>query len=166
MLETEYYLINGQKLISRLLPSQRINNLYHQGDGSVERVPFDPDQRLVGKIQTGKVVFETDQGDDTALAPDEIEIQVLATGLNRDDVAAISGTELSNDFSHEISGIVTNVGSGVDSFVVGDHAFGLHKARREAEGDVDMFWDRLLASRASPSWFARIRVSRWNKYCR
>jgi len=79
---------------------------------------------LVGKIHSGTVIFETDDRADNPLNPEALEIQVSATGLNREDTLIISGTEFPSEFSHEIGGIVQQVGSATKGFDVGDRVAG------------------------------------------
>ncbi|KAI0379327.1 polyketide synthase [Hypomontagnella monticulosa] len=119
-LETEYFVSKGQVHITRLISDERINDVYAHDEEDVYSAPFDPAKRLVGKARTHEVVFESDNGSETDLEAEEIEIQVVATGLNKEDIAVISGTEFATDFSHEIAGIVTRVGSSVKDFAPSD----------------------------------------------
>lgn len=123
-LETEYCVSEGKLFISRLISEQRINNTYTVDDANLKLINFDPVAYLVGNMKSGKVIFETDDRVQNALDPEAIEVQVLATGLNREDVLIISGTEFPNEFSHEIGGVVKQVGSATHEFVVGDRVVG------------------------------------------
>jgi NADPH:quinone reductase-like Zn-dependent oxidoreductase len=128
-LETEYLARGGQLLLNRLIPAEKINETH--GDTGWETRPqtFDLKSRLVGKIRSGKVVFETVPPDTQPLQQDEIEFQPLATGINREDQAVVSGVSFDTNFSHEASGTVTRVGSAVTRVSIGDSiiAFSLSK---------------------------------------
>ncbi|KAK7757297.1 hypothetical protein SLS62_000847 [Diatrype stigma] len=128
-LESEYSISNGQIFISRLIPIERINHDYGYDEAEPESVPFDPKKRLVGKVVAGKVVFEHAPEAEPSLAPEEVEVAVLATGLNRHDVSVISGTEFPTDFSHEISGVVCRTGSEVRNLVPGDNVVGFSSSK-------------------------------------
>lgn len=67
--------------------------------------------------------------------PGEVEIQVIATGINFKDVARINGLidapspgeENTSGLGLEGAGIITSLGDGVDDFDIGDPVFGLIK---------------------------------------
>ncbi|KAF1841194.1 polyketide synthase [Cucurbitaria berberidis CBS 394.84] len=105
-LETEYLARDGQLLVSRLNTAEKINETHEHTGWETQPQPFDPKARLVGRVQAGKVVFETAPLDTQPLQQDEIEFQPLAMGLNREDQAIISGASFETDFSHEASGIL------------------------------------------------------------
>ncbi|RYP64006.1 hypothetical protein DL771_008977 [Monosporascus sp. 5C6A] len=112
-LESEYYVQDGQVFISRFTPAGCINQTYSQTDVETHPQPFNPDANLVGKIKSGRIVFENVFPGEASLQPGEVEFRPLTTGLNSEDVAVISGASFETDFSHETAGIVTRVGSGV-----------------------------------------------------
>ncbi|KAH8692502.1 polyketide synthase [Phaeosphaeriaceae sp. PMI808] len=118
--ETEYLARDGQLLVSRLTPAEKINEIHGHTGWETQPQPFDPIARLVGRVQAGKVVFETAPLDTQPLQQDEIEFRTLATGLNREDQVVISGTSFETDFNHEASGIVTRIGSAVKKVSIGD----------------------------------------------
>ncbi|KAM0075857.1 Reducing polyketide synthase dep5 [Fusarium odoratissimum] len=119
-LETEYISKDGQLLINRLVPLDRINERYALTDEGTQPQPFDPEARLDGKIDSGKVVFSHCNADGAALQPTEVEFRVIATGLTDEDKAVISGSSPGPDFSHEASGIVTRIGNAVTRVSPGD----------------------------------------------
>ncbi|EXK33712.1 hypothetical protein FOMG_10963 [Fusarium oxysporum f. sp. melonis 26406] len=119
-LETEYISKDGQLLINRLVPFDRINERYALTDEETQSQPFDPEARLDGKIDSGKVVFSHCNADGAALKPTEVEFRVIATGLTDEDKAVISGSSPGPDFSHEASGIVTRIGNAVTRVSPGD----------------------------------------------
>ncbi|PCD32678.1 hypothetical protein AU210_008924 [Fusarium oxysporum f. sp. radicis-cucumerinum] len=119
-LETEYISKDGQLLINRLVPFDRINERYALTDEETQSQPFDPEARLDGKIDSGKVVFSHCNAYGAALQPTEVEFRVIATGLTDEDKAVISGSSPGPDFSHEASGIVTRIGNAVKRVSPGD----------------------------------------------
>lgn len=120
-LETEYLARDGQVLISRLTPSENINQTHGHAGGETEPHPFVPEARLVGKVEAGKVVFRHTHLDETPLQPDEVEFRPLATGLNGEDRSVISGASFETDFSHEAAGVVTRVGADVTKVSAGSY---------------------------------------------
>jgi acyl transferase domain-containing protein/NADPH:quinone reductase-like Zn-dependent oxidoreductase len=142
-LETEYLVRDGQLLLSRLVSAEKVNMAHGHIDMVTQPQPFDPEAELAGKVQAGKVVFEAASLGKPPLQQDEIEFRPLATGLNREDQAVISGTSFETDFSHETTGIVTKIGSAVKKVSVGDRivAFSISKfstCQRVAESLVQV----------------------------
>jgi acyl transferase domain-containing protein/NADPH:quinone reductase-like Zn-dependent oxidoreductase len=128
-IETEYCVsADGLVFISRVLPNERLNDIYAPSQEQPESIQFEPDLRLVGKMRSGKVMFEVDNTGPTPtcdLQPEYVEVRVMATGLNGADVRITSGADFRNTLSHEIGGIVTQVGSlAGQSFQVGDRVVG------------------------------------------
>jgi hypothetical protein len=119
-IETEYLARDGQLLLSRLTLAEKINETYGHSSWETRPRPFDPKARLVGRVQAGKVVFETAPLDTQPLQQNKIEFQPLATGLNREDQTIVPGASFETDFNHEASGIVTRVGSAVKKVSIGD----------------------------------------------
>ncbi|QRC99347.1 hypothetical protein JI435_066760, partial [Parastagonospora nodorum SN15] len=119
-LETEYLARDGQLLLNRFTPAEKINKMYGHTGWKTQPQKFDPESRLVGKVQAGKVVFEIAPPDTQPLQQDEIEFRPLATGINREDQVVISRASLETDFSHEASGTVTRIGSKVTKVSIGD----------------------------------------------
>jgi NADPH:quinone reductase-like Zn-dependent oxidoreductase len=106
--------------ISRLLFDDRINRTYSIDQTDLQEMTFDPTVPLMGKIQSSQVIFEADTRVGEALRNDEIEVQVRVSGLNKEDNLVINGTDYPTDFSHEIGGVVTRVGSSVSRLTAGD----------------------------------------------
>ncbi|CAO2658326.1 Nn.00g060490.m01.CDS01 [Neocucurbitaria sp. VM-36] len=68
----------------------------------------------------GSFVFEHDQAITQSLNPDEVEIEIQATGLNSIDVQVITG-DLSNEpLGQECAGIIRNTGTNVSHLSAGD----------------------------------------------
>ncbi|KAF5698709.1 polyketide synthase [Fusarium mundagurra] len=112
-LETEYVSKDGQLLINQLVPFNRINEAYALIDEETWSQPFDPEARLVGAIDSGKVVFSHCNADEVALQLTEVEFRVIATGLTDEDKAVILGYSPGPEFSYEASGIMTQTGDAV-----------------------------------------------------
>ena len=125
-LENETCVAHNLAYISRLVPNNRINEVYSRGERELTDGPFDPEAGLVGKVQAGKVVFEINDPAVTQLGDDYVEVQVLYSGLNKEDVAVISGTDYATNFSQEIGGVVRSVGSQVTSLKAGDRVVGFN----------------------------------------
>lgn len=122
--ESEYYVANGEVCISRLEPLNDLNATYTLNESDAEAIQYDSTAHLTGKIQPGKLVFEVDPRTDDSLGANEVEVQVVYAGLNKEDADIIKGTDYPTTFSHEIYGQITNVGSAVDDHRSGDYVFG------------------------------------------
>lgn len=122
--ESEYYVDKGVVHVSRLTPNQDLNQAYTLDKKDANDVFFSSGQALVGKVQSGRVVFEKDLRTDDPIDNNDVEVQVVLGGLNTEDVAVISGTDYPTDFSHEICGIVSKVGSEVKHLGAGDKVVG------------------------------------------
>lgn len=122
--ESEYYVSEGQVHISRLLPNNQINNAYAFDKEEVDAGSFSPETYLVGKVASGKVVFEVDPRVQESLEADHVEVTVSVCGINKEDVLVISGSDYPTNFSHEMGGLVRRVGSNVTSLAIGDEVVG------------------------------------------
>lgn len=122
--ESEYYVSEGQVYISRLLPNNQINDAYAFDKGEADAGSFSPDTYLVGKVESGKVVFEVDSRLEEPLKADHVEVTVSVCGINKEDVLVISGSDYPTTFSHEMGGVVRRIGSNVISLAVGDEVVG------------------------------------------
>ncbi|KAI4268067.1 MAG: hypothetical protein LQ337_008059 [Flavoplaca oasis] len=122
--ETEYCVENGLTHISRLLPIESLNAQYASTEHDTHDVPMSDDRRLVGKVRSGKVVFETDLRTEEPVRPNDVEVKLVLAGLNKEDTLVISGNDYPTTFSHEIFGIVSQVGKEVRNLKVGDRVVG------------------------------------------
>jgi acyl transferase domain-containing protein/NADPH:quinone reductase-like Zn-dependent oxidoreductase len=122
--ESEYYVSKGQTFISRLLSNEIINTVYLADETKPKSMIFDPNLPIVGKLQSGKVIFEMDDSIDDSLASESVEVRVLTTGLNKEDAIIASGADVLTDFSHEIGGVVTRVGNATTGYAPGDRVIG------------------------------------------
>ena len=124
--ENEIYMVNDLAYISRLVPNEEVNEAYSREEQRPISAPFDPEAYIVGKVQSGKVIFEIDGRADEGLQSHQVEVQILYGGLNKEDVAAINGTDTVTDFSQEIAGVVRAVGPDVSNFQVNDRVAGFN----------------------------------------
>ncbi|KAI4257203.1 MAG: hypothetical protein L6R42_005800 [Xanthoria sp. 1 TBL-2021] len=118
--ETEYCVDNGLTHISRLLPNESLNAQYATDEHDTHGVPMSDDRRLVGKVQSGKVVFEPDQRTEELVRPNDVEVKLVLGGLTKEDTLVITGSDYPTTYSHEIFGIVSKIGEDVHNLEVGD----------------------------------------------
>lgn len=122
--ESEYYVSNGSVYISRLVHSKAFNQAYVVDENEAKATPYDVDIPVVGKVESGKVIFKSDTRVSKPLKPGEVEVKVSYAGLNKEDILVINGSDYPTTFSHEISGVITKVGPEVSNFEVRDRVFG------------------------------------------
>lgn len=122
--ETEYCVDHGVVHVGRLVPNKAINENFTDGQGRIKLVSLEEGPALKGILQSGKVFFQKDERTAIALEPDHVQIKIMAIGLNREDSLAISGSHDSTALSHEVSGILTAVGSDVSNLNIGDRVAG------------------------------------------
>ena len=122
--ESEYYVSGGRTYISRLVPNDSLNQTYAFDKNDAESVPFNSKMHLVGKVQSGKVIFEADERVGEPLAADYVEVRVTVSGLNKEDTLVISGSSSRTTFSHEFGGVIERIGSKVTGLAVGDKVAG------------------------------------------
>ncbi|CAH0052312.1 unnamed protein product [Clonostachys solani] len=121
--EHEYCVSDDKLYISRLLPNNALNR-----EQTIEELPYDPEMHIGGTVQNGKVLFEQ-QVSRPELSPDSVEIRVSVTGLSKEGVLAVHGTDISTTLNHEVGGTVERIGSSVKNFAVGDRVIGLGSGR-------------------------------------
>ncbi|MCJ1261266.1 hypothetical protein MMC22_001130 [Lobaria immixta] len=122
--ESEYYVSNGLIYISRLMPNVDLNRRYAFDKEETKSAPFESGVPLIGKIQSGKIVFQPDVFEEHDLEPEHVEVRVSVAGVNKEDTLVIGGSDYPTTFSHEIGGIIQRVGQMVVGLEVGDHVFG------------------------------------------
>ena len=122
--ESEYYVSKGLVYISRLVANDNINNVYAFDKEEPKATRFTPDMRLVGKIQSGNVVFEVDERSEQPLAEASVEVKASVCGLSKEGILVINGSDYPTTFSHELGGVVERVGSAVTDLKVGDEVAG------------------------------------------
>ncbi|EER28768.1 polyketide synthase, putative [Coccidioides posadasii C735 delta SOWgp] len=121
--ETEYCVAKEKVYISRLLPNKELSSAYSVDKSHFEKSRYDRERAIVGRVQSGKIIFEQDKRYETRLEPDQLEVIVHLSGLAR-GVAVIQGQDYPITFSHEIFGTVTRVGSTVSRYIPGDQVVG------------------------------------------
>ncbi|OAQ61797.1 polyketide synthase [Pochonia chlamydosporia 170] len=121
--EHEYCVIGNKTFISRVQFDEHLNKVYCVDEHNLEEKAVEVAGPVIGKIQNGNIVFEADHRPDP-LEADEVEVEVWASGLNKEGVLAANGTDLSVEFSHEISGVVSQVGKKVTDLAKGDLVYG------------------------------------------
>lgn len=135
LLDTEYQVIGGVSMISRLNPDNDLNerSFRRTQRSSTQLLPIGDQPPLAASfVMPGilsSVYFEEDKNFWKPLADDQIEVRTAAVGLNWKDLAVSAGRLDLDNFSSECSGIVTKVGKGVKDFRVGDKVFGISKGK-------------------------------------
>lgn len=122
--ESDYYVSNGLVYITRLAPNGDINRLHAFDKEETNPTAFEPNIPLIGKVQSGKVVFGVDMLEEVELEPSHVEVKIFAAGLNKEDTLVITGSDYPDNFSHEICGVIRRVGELVVGLEVGNHVFG------------------------------------------
>ncbi|KAH8195328.1 hypothetical protein TruAng_010496 [Truncatella angustata] len=105
--EREFCVSNSKTYISRLTRNDGLNKIYTSADKPESHI-FMPSDRLAGKVVKG---------------------HVQSSGLTKEGVLAITGSDYATTFSHEIGGVVKAVGAGVSGFKVGDRVVGFSVSR-------------------------------------
>ncbi|KAF2452119.1 putative polyketide synthase [Karstenula rhodostoma CBS 690.94] len=130
--DTEWKLKDGVAYIERLLPDEELNRqfrLRHGYESNIEERPMDGQGFLrVNYRQPGvlsSLYFSSDPTFDEPLQDDWVEIENKGIGLNVKDLAVATGRFDLNYLSTEAAGVVSRVGSAVNTLNVGDRVFGL-----------------------------------------
>ncbi|KAL8749595.1 MAG: hypothetical protein Q9199_007590 [Rusavskia elegans] len=123
-LETEYCVDSDFTHISRLLPNESLNAQYATDEHDTHGAPMSDDRRLVGKVQSEKVVFEPDQRTEEPIRPNDVEVKLVLGGLTKEDTLIITSSAYPTTFSHEIFGIVSQLGEDIHNLKVGDRVVG------------------------------------------
>ncbi|KAF7919956.1 uncharacterized protein EAE98_009190 [Botrytis deweyae] len=118
--ETEYFIDNNSVHIGRLAPARAINANFVPGTSKPRLSSIQEGVAFKGQLEAGKICFQDDSRVHQNLPSDFIEIEVKAVGINEQDSLVVSGSSDSTTFSHEISGIITQIGSESSDFQVGD----------------------------------------------
>ncbi|KAL3258123.1 hypothetical protein ABHI18_006286 [Aspergillus niger] len=127
----EFKTQNGQLMVPRIMDDNALNTFVRKetsDDLTLEPQPFaQPGRRF--KLEIGNhgaldTMYFTDDHVQ-ALADDEIEIEVHATGLNFKDVAVAMGQLVQPYVGIECSGVVSSVGKKVTNLMVGERVMAL-----------------------------------------
>ncbi|CAI6083222.1 unnamed protein product [Clonostachys chloroleuca] len=107
------------KVSSRLIPQHETQQAWYEGKGPDDRVPLKLAFGTPGLLNTLHFVQDKEYST-TQLGEGELEIEVQAVGVNYRDVLSALGRLKNAQVGCECAGIVTQVGSGVDGYQVGD----------------------------------------------
>jgi NADPH:quinone reductase-like Zn-dependent oxidoreductase/SAM-dependent methyltransferase len=125
--ETDYELSGGLIRIPRVMEAHNLNNFVHSQTGrlevekvAVERESAEPLEVQFTFGQLDSFRFVRDTSTNQALAEDEVEVQVKATGINFMDMMVILGQIAGSYIGAEYSGVISRVGSAVKNFQPGD----------------------------------------------
>ncbi|RDW80312.1 lovastatin diketide synthase LovF [Coleophoma cylindrospora] len=127
--ESEYCVANGLVYISRLVPDTALNQKYGPQNSTPRATPFNPSDKLVGITKAGKVTFAHDYRANQDLGADQVQVQVILSGVSKEDALVLEGADSLTTFSHEIYGTVVQRGANVQDISVGDRVFGFSADR-------------------------------------
>ena len=127
--ETEYMERNGKLFIQRVMPDKAVNDFRHAEAEGLEPVVKDfhgtkvQVQLRAERLGTlNSLMWCETETEEAALAEGQIEVEVMATGVNFKDVAITMGIVSDNEYNigFECAGIVKRLVQGVNKFKVGD----------------------------------------------
>ncbi|KAI0017755.1 KR domain-containing protein [Xylariomycetidae sp. FL0641] len=124
--EREFCLKEGKTYISRLVRNHNLNRKLSPPEGT-ELKPFAAGDRLSGQLWKGEVAFK--HGEACDLPAGHVEVQVTSSGVTKEGALALTGVDYSTYLSHEIGGVVTQVGAGVSGLKSGDKVVGFSTSR-------------------------------------
>ena len=122
--ETEYCIDRGVVHIGRLTPNKAVNEKFATSQGHTKLVSLKEDPTIQGILHSGKIAFQEAERAAIALESLDVEIKIMAAGLNSEDSSAVYGSDDANAFTHEIAGYIASIGSDVSHLKVGDRAVG------------------------------------------
>ncbi|KAG9235236.1 hypothetical protein BJ875DRAFT_399470 [Amylocarpus encephaloides] len=133
--ESEYSLKNGKLCINRITEVGHLNDYLHQKqilkEAEVRSVVSKSGEYLSLTIKTPGLLntleYVEAQSEDRSLAPDELNIDVKASGVSYRDVLIATGKIPANSLGLEFAGIIVGVGHNItlDQFQVGDRVCGI-----------------------------------------
>ena len=125
--ETEYAEANGQLFIPRLYEQKLVNEvLAEQTNNTVAKIaPFkQPHRPLCLQVQIPGMLdslrFRDDPEPLLPMAPDDVEVEVKATGLNHVDIMISMGQIPEDMMGMDAAGIVTRIGPSVKDISIGE----------------------------------------------
>jgi NADPH:quinone reductase-like Zn-dependent oxidoreductase len=134
--EREFCVSGDKTYISRLVRNKNLNELYTAQD-KPDPKSFTPGDRVSGLVSKSKVVFQQQQQEEkSGVEPGHVEVQVQSSGLTKEGVLVITGSDYATTLSQEIGGVVTRVGQGVSGFTAGDRVVGFHAAHFDSYQQV------------------------------
>ena len=123
--EPEFVEIDGMLNVNRLIESAEANeHVFQRTTHPVQVRGYRKPEPLKLQVETpgllDSIEFVLDPSFEEALAPDQIEVEVHAIGINFKDCLTVMGRVTSDQLGSECSGIVAAVGSSCTSFNPGD----------------------------------------------
>ena len=127
--ENEYIQRNGIICIGRIVEANYLNHVLFSMTVSpkadTRKFNADPPRSLALNIASPGLLstmqFVTDDIHNRVLHPEEVEVEVKATGLNFHDIAVLLGQVSSDHIGMECAGVLTRVGKSIESDLeVGD----------------------------------------------
>ncbi|KAI0153315.1 ketoacyl-synt-domain-containing protein [Xylariaceae sp. FL1272] len=127
--ETEYRIYNGVIHVPRIISARELSRRFLGDSGESEIVRQDQNPQVQGCITKGNLNFKVTHDDvGTGLSAEEAVVHVAAIGLTLFDRSDNVGF-----LNHQISGVVVQTGTGVDSIKPKERVFGF------ALGHLDTF---------------------------
>ncbi|KAI0452683.1 polyketide synthase dehydratase-domain-containing protein [Xylaria acuta] len=124
--EREFCLADGKTYICRLTRANALNSIFRPSHDT-EPTIVSPNDRVEGVVLKGKIVFQQKISRKVeTIKPGNVEIHAQCCGITHEGVRVITGTDYPTTFSHEVGGIITEVGSGVTCFNIGDRVVAFH----------------------------------------
>jgi NADPH:quinone reductase-like Zn-dependent oxidoreductase/ubiquinone/menaquinone biosynthesis C-methylase UbiE len=118
-------LVEASEVTAQVYPDPDASQLVPRKWNDESGKPLKLAVRTVGLLDS--LAFEEVDMDSSILGPNEVEVHVLAAGLNFKDVLTALGKFSDNYLGNELAGVVTSVGSAsTTKLQVGDHVIGVH----------------------------------------
>lgn len=132
--DVEFREIDGLLHVARVIPDDICNAKLQDLAGTADQVAAEPFKQEAQplKLAVGTpgllddIYYIRDAQMDSSLEPEEVEIEVMASGINFRDVMICMGQIAVEDLGAECSGIVTKVGQQVKDIEVGDRVACVH----------------------------------------
>lgn len=132
MEDREFVWQNGCLWVSRIVPDKKLADqcdLIKMPADRAELHPLDSRGPVRAAFQTPGILtslyFKPYTELWRPLQEEDIELKVVAIGLNWKDLGISAGRFDANNLSSEYSGVVTRIGTAVRGFSVGDHVYGM-----------------------------------------
>lgn len=178
--EPEYTQVDGMLQINRLVEAKKVNeHVFLRTAQPVRTREFEGFPPLKLNVRTPGLLdsleFVEDTSFEESLAPDEIEVDVQAIGINFKDCLIILGRVDSEKLGSEFAGIILSVGSGCSQFQKGDRVtvfdFECYRTRvRVKESQAVKFPDSMsfveaasIPTTFSTAYYSLIEVARLQK---
>ncbi|KAI0465543.1 putative polyketide synthase [Xylaria cf. heliscus] len=108
--DNEFWLTkNGETLVARIEPNEALNSLFH-GDQPYDTCPISSGHHIA-RILGHEVVFEERKSEQQVLGPLQVEIQVMSTEINKNDLITHAG---GYGRVRTVTGMITRMGENLD----------------------------------------------------